>query len=71
MLGFMVTLTMSTPSTFPLHDRLVHGQLERMLRTMRAEGLTYDEIAWRLKPDVNVSRSTVARWCNDLGIEAA
>ena len=58
-------------STFTLHDRIIGGDLEARLRAMRAEHVSYDEIAYRLRPDVNVSRSTVARWCIELGIEAA
>ena len=58
--------------TFDLHDRAHGGDLEQRLRAWRAEGETFDAIAWKLKDQgIDVSRSTVHRWCHELGIEAA
>lgn len=59
-------------STFDLHDRAFRGDLKKTLRALRSQGLSYDEIAFRLRDEgVAVSRSTVHRWCHQLGIKAS
>lgn len=59
-------------STFALHDRLIGGDLRERLKAYRDEGFSYDEIAFRLRDEgVVISRSTVHRWCQDLGIETS
>ncbi len=55
-------------STFDLHDKIIGGDLRTRLRAWRSEGLSFEEIAYRLRPDIVVSRSTVTRWCLELGI---
>lgn len=58
-------------STFPLHDRALDGKLEGLLRGWRAEGLSLEEITFRLRTEhgTTVSVATVHRWCVALGIE--
>lgn len=56
-------------STFELNDRLLDGQLGEVLRELRSQGRTYDEIAAILRErDIHISRSTAHRWCRELGI---
>lgn len=59
---------MARPSTFPLYDRALQGQLAGLLRTWRAEGVSLSEIAFRLRVDhdIKVSASTVRRWLTDM-----
>jgi transposase-like protein len=58
-----------TGRTFPLYDRILDGELTALLVDWRAEGHSYDEITDRLREmGVQASRSTVNRWCKDLGI---
>lgn len=60
---------MARTSSFPLHDRAHGGGLANELRGYRAEGLSYAEIAFRLREaGTVVSPSTVHRWCRELGI---
>ena len=60
---------MPTASTFPLYDRILKGTLTGLLEEWRAEGVTYDEIAERLRGrGVQTTRSTVQRWCAERGI---
>lgn len=61
------------PSTFPLIDRLVGGDLAALLQAWRSEGLSNIEIADRLRTrhDVKVSHETVRRWLITLDGEAA
>lgn len=51
-------------STYTAWDRALDGRLAELLRAYRAEGLSYDEIVYRLRQDhdVAVSRSTAFRW---------
>lgn len=59
-------------STFPLHDRLVDGDLKAILTDYRLSGESFVEIAFKLRSQgIEVSPSTVHRWCHDLGIEAS
>lgn len=59
-------------STFPLHDQIAGGDLRDRLAAWRAEDLSFATIALKLhEMDIEVSPSTVHRWCHDLGIEAA
>lgn len=63
---------MPMASTFPLYDRLLDGELPGLLAEWRAASVSFDEIADRLRAKgVQASRSTVNRWCRDLGIETA
>jgi len=64
---------MAPRGTYPLVDRLLDGTLAARLRTQRAEGLSYDEIAARLRDDgvVAVSGETVRQWCLALEPEQA
>lgn len=61
---------MSSSSTFPLHDRALDGQLPKLLRKWRKQGISYQEIAFLLRSehDVVVNGTTVMRWCNEQGI---
>lgn len=57
--------------TFPLYDRLVHGDLKTILTDYRLSGESFVEIAAKLQDEgIDVSSTTVYRWCHDLGIEA-
>lgn len=55
---------MTRTSTFPLHDRLTDGRLSSLLRELRGEGLSYFEIAVRVRQDLGIETSTetVRRW---------
>lgn len=55
-------------STFPLYDRLCGGQLAEILTGWQAEGLSQEEMTYRLREshDVRVSKSTVRRWLAEL-----
>lgn len=58
---------MANRSTFPLVDRLMDTPLAERLKTWRAEGLSFETIADRIRDeaDVTVSSSTVRRWCDE------
>lgn len=59
-------------STFDLANIALGGQLEGSLSEWRAEGMTIDRIAQRLQSDgIDVSRETVRRWLQKLGIDEA
>jgi intein-encoded DNA endonuclease-like protein len=60
---------MAKQSTFELYDRLARGRLTARLRRMRAQGLTYTQMAERLRPTIDVAPSTIFRWCRELGID--
>jgi transposase-like protein len=63
---------MATRSTFGLVNLAVGGHLKLDLARWRKNGESYDAIAFRLRDDgIEVSRSTVHRWCQQLGIEKA
>ena len=63
---------MARTSTLDLYDRLLDGQMRVLLRQWRAEGLSLDEMAYRLRDlDVTASRSTVGRWLKVLDAEVA
>ena len=51
-------------STYHLVDRILDGDLTRKLDAWRAEGLSYEAIAFRLRSehDITVSTATVCRW---------
>lgn len=71
LLGFRQTGA-RVASTFDLADKALGGQLEESLSAWRADGLTIDRIAQRLQGDgIDVSRETVRRWLQKLGIEEA
>lgn len=58
-----------SPSTFPLYDALLHGQLEALLRQWRGEGRSFRDVAEllneRLPGEMAVVHTTVYRWCQD------
>lgn len=56
---------MGRHSTYPLYNRLLHGQLEAMLTAWRTEEpkVSFQEIAVRLRGHgVTVTGETVRRW---------
>lgn len=54
---------MARTPTFHLYDRLMNGRLADTILAWQAEGVTFDEIAFRLRAEgVVVSRETVRRW---------
>lgn len=58
---------MGRQSLFPLFDRILDGTLADRLRDARQQGLSYNEIAIRLRDDgVKVTGETVRRWVLDL-----
>lgn len=61
------------PSTARFVDALLDGQLEPLLRKMRAEGASFDAIArtinTNIPDDCAVSWFTVRRYCIEYGIE--
>lgn len=61
---------MSRLSTFPLHDRALDGQLKPILKRFRRQGVSYNDIAFRLRDEhqIVVTATTVMRWCNENGI---
>jgi hypothetical protein len=54
----------------PLVERIVGGDLAGLLAAWRAEGLTLDQMAVRMRTqhDVAVTRETLRRWCHELGV---
>lgn len=61
---------MPRTSTFPLYDRAAGGRLKSRLRAMRKKGKTFEQIAEVLHQEgIDVSATTVHRWCHSLGIE--
>ncbi len=55
---------------FRLVDQLLGGHLEEILRTQRDQGKTVREIESYLREkDIEISRETIRRWVNTLGIE--
>ena len=63
---------MARTSTLDLYDRLLDGQVRVQLRQWREEGLSLDEMAYRLRDmEVTASRSTVGRWLKALDAEVA
>jgi transposase-like protein len=62
---------MATRSSFDLVNRATGGHLKANLARWRKNGESYDAIAFRLRDDgIVISRSTVHRWCRQLGIES-
>lgn len=60
---------MQSGSTFLLYDRILNGELTQILTGWRAEGVSFDVMAERLRDmGVKASRSTVNRWCAEQGI---
>lgn len=62
---------MPTPSTRPLFDRIMGGQLEAFLREHRAQGESYSTVMVALarEHDLNVTVPTLIAWCDEYGIE--
>jgi hypothetical protein len=60
-------------SIYPLANRLFDGRLRATLRRWRRQGLSYTEIAYRLRADydIAVSDETVRNWCRKLDIDEA
>ena len=55
-----------------LHDRIHEGRLRPLLREWSNEGLSFDEMAYRLRGiGVTASRTTVRRWLRHIDEEAA
>jgi hypothetical protein len=65
----MVRHAMSAAPRFDLIDRLLDGKLDDKLRAWRAEDLSFDAIALKLRDEhnVTVSRSWVNRRCDLIG----
>lgn len=59
---------MGRASTFALYDRLLDGRLGEILKTYRAEGLSYFEITRRLSADheIDITTETARRWLHSL-----
>jgi intein-encoded DNA endonuclease-like protein len=59
---------MARTSTLAAHDQHTDGEISRLLREWRAEDVTYELIARRLRLDhgIDVTTSTVFRWCRSL-----
>lgn len=56
-------------SNFDLADRVLDGKLAEHLREQRDAGATLDEMAQHFAAmGVKVSRETLRRWCERLGI---
>jgi len=57
-------------STFPLHDKILGGQLRQILADLAAEGLSQEDITYRLRSEhnVEVSKATVRRWLAECDI---
>lgn len=57
---------MGRGSIRPLVDKLLDGQLAALLEAWRTEGLSYNDMAYRLRSehDINVSQETIRRWCD-------
>lgn len=65
-------MPMARTSTLDLFDRLLDGKMRPLLRQWSVEGLSLDEMAYRLRDlEVTVSRSTVGRWLKTLEAELA
>lgn len=64
---------MARRSTFPIYDRVLDGRLEGLLRAWRTDGLSYVEIAWKLRSEhgIEVAPETVRRWITTQLEEAA
>lgn len=61
---------MAPRNTFHLYDRILGGELTPLLRQWKADGVTLDEQATRLRArGVAVSRETVRRWAKDINDE--
>lgn len=61
---------MRKPSTqYRMADRLADGKLGDILTAGRMDGLSYDDIARRLFADhgIEVTRQTIANWCDMTG----
>lgn len=53
--------------TYHLYDRLMNGRLGSTLLAWKAEGVSQDEMAFRLRAEgIAVSRETIRRWVKDL-----
>lgn len=63
---------MGRTRTFPLYDRILNGQLASTLHAWKAEGLSIEEITWRLREehDIRVSIATVHRWFAQIADDA-
>lgn len=60
------------PTLFEWTDERLEGQLAEFLAERVEAGASHEEIAFALRErGVTVSRETVRRWCNDLGLEKA
>jgi len=55
---------MARTGTYPVYDRLLDGQLGPTLLAWRDEGISVEDMAFRLRSEhaIKVSVSTVHRW---------
>lgn len=60
---------MARVSSFELYNRILEGKLPTILAELRAEGLSLEDIAYRLR-DMNVQAKagTVGRWLKEQNI---
>ena len=60
-------------STLSIHDRALDGQLKPLLVRWSAEGLTLEDMAFRLRTDheVRAAVSTIGRWVHEAKAEVA
>lgn len=58
-------------SQFPLADRLVGGDLKERIAAWRAEGLSFNDIAIRLREEhsIAVTDETVRRWAGQFVVD--
>lgn len=58
-------------SQFPLVDRLVGGDLKERIAAWRAEGLSFNDIAIRLREEhgIAVTDETVRRWASQFVLD--
>lgn len=59
---------MAATDTYPLINRIVPGGLDAFLSGARAEGLSHEQIAYRLRSqhDIEISAETIRKWCQRL-----
>ena len=59
-------------AAYRMADRVLEGELNDLLRVLRGEAKSFDQIAVELdRRGVSVTSETVRRWCQRLEIERA
>lgn len=59
-------------SNYDLVDKILDGRLAFELRRMRADGLTFDQMAHAFSVrGIDISRETLRRWSKDQGEDAS